>query len=86
MNHKPYRYYMLKNISQLEFVAGGKIYHFNCDSDAPLPNVKEALNKFIHFVCQIEDNVAAAQKEAEEKAKAEQPQVETSENIVPIEA
>jgi len=69
MNHKPYRYYMLKNISQLEFVAGGKIYHFNCDSDAPLPNVKEALNKFIHFVCQIEDNMQQLKKMLRKKLR-----------------
>lgn len=76
---------MLKNISQLEYIAGGKLYHFTCDNDAPLTTVKDALNKFIQYIGQIEDNVAAQQKAAEEEAKANQPPVE-SENIVPIEA
>ena len=75
---------MLKNITQLEYIAGGKLYHFTCDIDAPLSTVKDALNKFIQYVCQIEDNVLTQQKAAEEeKAKAEQPIEETK--IEPIE-
>lgn len=62
---------MLKNISQLEHVVGGKLYHFNCDIDAPLAHVKDALNKFIQYVCQIEDNIAAQQKAAQEKEESE---------------
>ena len=85
MNHKPHRYCMLKNITQLEYIAGGKLYHFTCDMDSPLSIVKDALTKFIQYVGQIEDQLAAQAKEAEEKAKAEQPQVEEPQNIVPIE-
>ena len=62
---------MLKNITQLEYVAGGKLFHFTCDNDAPLSRVKDALTKFIQYVGQIEDNVAAQQKAAAEQAEAE---------------
>ena len=62
---------MLKNISQLEYIIDGKLYHFTGDADSPLPKVKEALVKFLHFIGQIEDQIAAGQKELEDKQKSE---------------
>lgn len=64
---------MLKNITQLEYVANGKLFHFTCDNDSQLPQIKDALAKFIQYIGQIEDNIIAQQKakEEEEKAKLE---------------
>jgi len=58
---------MLKNLSSLEHKAGDKIYHFICDTDSPLNDVKDALFQFLKFVGQVEDTVKAQQ----EKMKAE---------------
>ena len=58
---------MLKNIAQLAHVIGGRLYHFLCDHDAPLPDVKEALFQYQKYVGSIEDAV----KEQQEKAKQE---------------
>lgn len=64
---------MFKNIAKFEHIVEGKIGHFLCDSDTPLPAAKEMLLQFLKFVGQIEDNVkaqqeaqAAAQKAGEE--------------------
>ena len=59
---------MLKNINRLEYVIEGKVYHFMCDMDSPLHNVKEALFQFIKYVGSIEDVIKKAQ---EEKLSAE---------------
>lgn len=74
---------MLKNVAQLEHVVGGKIFHFTCDQDSPLPHIKDALNKFIQYVGQIEDNIAAQQKAAQEKADAEKAEVQPEVDIKP---
>ncbi len=65
---------MLKNLSQLEYVVDGKVYHFNCSMDAPLTHVKDALNKFIQYVGQIEDNIAEQQRLLKEKEEFEKNQ------------
>lgn len=63
---------MLRNISQLQHIVSGKIYNFTCEPDSPLGDVKECLVKFLQYVGQIEDQVAAQQKkEADEKAASE---------------
>jgi ABC-type glycerol-3-phosphate transport system substrate-binding protein len=56
---------MLKNISQLEYVIAGKVFHFACDMDSELHLVKEALCQFMKFVGNIEDQLQA-QKQAPE--------------------
>lgn len=55
---------MLKNISRLEHVIGDKVYHFICDQDSPLHEVKESVLEFLKFVGRVEDN-------AKEQAKAQ---------------
>lgn len=59
---------MLKNISRLEIKVGEKDYHFNCDHDSPLQDVKAALEEFLKYVVTLEEGVRASQ-EALEKAK-----------------
>ena len=61
---------MLKNITQIEAKVGEKSYHFSCDQDAPLQDVKEALFRFQKYVGQIEDAIKAQ----EEALKAKQAQ------------
>jgi hypothetical protein len=60
---------MLKNISQLECKVNDKIYHFTCDMDAPLHEVKEAIFQFQLYVGRIEEAVKA--KQTEEQSKVE---------------
>lgn len=59
---------MLKNISQLEYKIGDKVYHLLCDNDSPLEHVIEAANQFLKFVLNVQDQVKAAQ---DQKAKEE---------------
>jgi hypothetical protein len=59
---------MIKNISRIEHVIGERIYHFLCDSDSPITEVKECLNLFIKHLEQVEE---AALKAAEMKADEE---------------
>ena len=66
---------MLKNISQLQTYINNKFYQFLCDTDSPLPDVKEALFQFLKFAGQVED----AAKEATEKAKKEATETAKSE-------
>lgn len=54
---------MLKNLSRLEHIAGNKVYHFICDQDSPLNEVKDALFQFLKYVGQVEDAVKAKQAE-----------------------
>lgn len=73
---------MLKNISQLEHAVGDKVYHFMCDSNSPLNEVKDALFQFLKYVGQVEDAVKAQQAQAVaeapvvEEPKVEEPKVE----------
>jgi hypothetical protein len=63
---------MLKNLSQLKAVVNGKEYIYNCDIDAPLPDVKESLFQFQKYIGQIEDNIKAQMEaQAAEKEKQE---------------
>lgn len=50
---------MVKNLSGLVHTVGEKIYHFVCDNDAPLTDVKDALFQFMGQVSKIEDAVKA---------------------------
>lgn len=52
---------MLKNITQLEHIVAGKVFHFMCEMDSELPAVKEALCQFLKFVGNIEDQHKANQ-------------------------
>jgi hypothetical protein len=52
---------MLKNISRLEHLIADRVYHFTCDMDAPLNDVKEAAVVFLRYIGMVEDQVKAAQ-------------------------
>lgn len=52
---------MFTNIAKFEHTIGTKFYHFLCDSDAPLPDAKEAMFQFLKYIGHIEDQVKAAQ-------------------------
>ncbi len=67
---------MLSNISKLQVQIENKSYQLFCDSDSPLPHVKEALFQFQKYVGQIEDKIKESEdvkkKAEEEKSKVEQ--------------
>lgn len=63
---------MLKNISQIEFKIGEKIYHFTCDQDAPLEHVKEVLFQLLKFVGQIEDQIKSMQNHVQSESIKEE--------------
>lgn len=64
---------MQKSLVQLEFKAAEKLYHFTCDPDSPIENVKLSLFDFLKHVGRVEDAIAAQQKaQAEESSKIEQ--------------
>ncbi len=63
---------MLTNISQLEFKINGRLYVFQCPSDSPITDVKESLNKFIQFACQVEDEAKAAIERSQNESDEEQ--------------
>jgi hypothetical protein len=65
---------MLKNISRLEFKINERDYHFLCDMDSPLNDVKEALFQFQNYCMAIEVQVKM-KMEADEKAKQEASEV-----------
>lgn len=59
---------------RLEHTVEGKIGHFLCENDTPLPSVKEMLFEFVKYIGQIEDNVKAQQAAAAEEAAKAAPQ------------
>lgn len=64
---------MLKNISRLEHIIGNKVYHLLCDSDCPIPEVKEALVQFLTYLSKVEESIKSAQEQQklEEEKKEE---------------
>jgi len=67
---------MLKNLSRLEHVIGDKVYHFVCDNDSPLNEVKEALFQFLKYVGQIEDSVKAQQEKAAKEKEEDESKIQ----------
>ena len=68
---------MLRNLSQLEVTIENKNYCFFCENGSTFPHVKEALFQITKMVGQIEENIMAQQKAAEEpKAEPEAPAIE----------
>lgn len=69
---------MLKNIARLECKIGERIYHFTCDNDSPIVELKEALFQFCRYVGHIEDNAKAQfeqqQKQQENKVEETPPE------------
>ncbi len=68
---------MIKNTAGISAVILDKVFHFTCENDAPLALVKDALVKFLQYIGQLEDQLLAQQKAAQEKSE--------SEKITPIE-
>ncbi len=62
---------MLKQLTQLEFKIGDRIYHLTCAPDSPITEIKDALFQFLKFVGQVEDS-AKAQQEAQAQVKVEE--------------
>lgn len=52
---------MLKTIARLEHKIGEKVYHFLCDTDSPISEVKDAISQFMGHVVSVE-NAAKAQQ------------------------
>lgn len=46
---------MLKNVSRLESIINGKVFHLLCDQDSSLEYAREALNQFHKFIDKIEE-------------------------------
>ena len=68
---------MIKSKSILESIVEGRVSHWHVDADCPLAVAKEMLYQFQKYIGQIEDAVKAQQeKEAAEKAAAEEKPVE----------
>ena len=59
---------MLKNIVRLEHVIDGKVGHFLCDNDTPIPAAKEMCFQFLKYLGHIEDQIKAQQAPAQEPA------------------
>lgn len=59
---------MLKNVVRLEHVVADKVFHLICDSDSPLPALKEALFEFIKYVGHVEDQAKAQAPVSEVKS------------------
>lgn len=69
---------MIKDAKKFECRLGEKWYQFYCDNDSPIGHVKEALFQFVKMVGQVEENILAQQKAAEEqKEEAQPPPLET---------
>jgi len=54
---------MIKNVTKFELAIGDRIYHFLCDMDTSIGDVKEALFQLQKMVGQIEDNIKAQQSQ-----------------------
>lgn len=68
---------MLKNLAGLECKVENRVINLTCDSDCPLPHLKEALFQFQKYVGTIEDQVKAQQEQkAKEEADKEPPKEE----------
>lgn len=50
---------MIKNIARLEHKIGEKLFHFYCESDSSLADVKDALVQFMGYVSNVENTIKA---------------------------
>jgi hypothetical protein len=60
---------MFKNVTRLEHKIGERVYHFFCDQDSPVVEVKEAFYKWLGFAEQIERSASETAKAEIEKIK-----------------
>ncbi len=71
---------MLKNLSRLEHKIGDRIYHFFCDVDAPIFEVKDVLLHFLKYSIDVEEAHIVAAQSKEELSKALPSESLTEEN------
>lgn len=57
---------MIKNLTQLEFTIGTRIYRFLCDQDSPTSEIKEVLFQISALIAQVESAAQAKTAEVEE--------------------
>lgn len=67
---------MLKNISRLEHIVEGKVFHLLCDMDSSTDHVRHALDAFRKYVDDYEESVLKSRNE-----EKEEPQVEVVEEV-----
>lgn len=72
---------MLKNISRLEHIVEGKVFHLFCDTDSSTNQGRHALDAFRKYIDDYEESVLKSRNE-----EKEEPQVEVLEQESPIEA
>lgn len=53
---------MLRNITRLEQIIEGRIYHFCCDNDSPVNHCKEALARFLSHCVAVTNAQEAVQQ------------------------
>lgn len=70
---------MIKNITRLEHKIGDKVYHFFCDQDSAIHEVKEALIQFISLATQIGNATAQAKAPEAPTPEAAAPVVKSEE-------
>lgn len=63
---------MLSQLSVLAHKVGNNAYHFLCDPNSPLPEIKDALFQFTKYVGQLEDQMKAQQEAAAQEAAAKE--------------
>ncbi len=73
---------MLKQLCELEHKISDKVCRFVCDNDTDINIIKESLFQFQKFIGSVED-IAKANKEAQEKAAQPPVPENTSEQPVP---
>lgn len=57
---------MLSNLTRLEHIVGDRVYHFLCDANSPIAEVKDAICQFMGFVANVE---RASKEQTDLKAK-----------------
>jgi|HubBroStandDraft_2_1064218.scaffolds.fasta_scaffold384328_2 hypothetical protein len=71
---------MLTNLVRFEMKSAERVYHFLCDNNSPISEVKEAIFQLTNMVAQVEANIEAAKKAQEDSKQAEVPQAEEKVN------
>jgi hypothetical protein len=61
---------MLKNIIKFEMQVAGKVYHFLCDNDSTLNDIKLSIFELSKIVAQVEEGMKAAQEQAKAQEQA----------------
>lgn len=78
-----HRNIMIKQLTQLEHKIGDRVFHFVCDPNSPITEVKDALLQFIKLACQVEDQIKANQAAQAPIVEGDTPTADHSVNIEP---